>query len=240
MRTIGLLGGMSWESTAVYYRRINEEVRARLGGLHSAEVLMRSVNFDGIVALQRADEWEQAASVLSGLARDLERAGAACIVICTNTMHKLAEAVQGAVSVPLLHIADVTGAAVKQAGCHRPLLLATRYTMEQDFYIGRLREHFGLDPLVPDADDRTLVHQTIFDELCQGVVQDGSRQQFKEVIARGRARGADSVILGCTEIGLLIGERDIDLPVFDSTLIHADTAVSFSLANDDSPRLNAA
>jgi len=240
MRTIGLLGGMSWESTAVYYRRINEEVRARLGGLHSAEVLMRSVNFDGIVALQRADEWEQAASVLSGLARDLERAGAACIVICTNTMHKLAEAVQGAVSVPLLHIADVTGAAVKQAGCHRPLLLATRYTMEQDFYIGRLREHFGLDPLVPDADDRTLVHQTIFDELCQGVVQDGSRQRFKEVIARGRARGADSVILGCTEIGLLIGERDIDLPVFDSTLIHADTAVSFSLANDDSPRLNAA
>jgi aspartate racemase len=240
MRTIGLLGGMSWESTAVYYRRINEEVRARLGGLHSAEVLMRSVNFDDIVALQRADEWEQAASVLSGLARDLERAGAACIVICTNTMHKLAEAVQGAVSVPLLHIADVTGAAVKQSGCRRPLLLATRYTMEQDFYIGRLREHFGLDPLVPDADDRTIVHQTIFDELCQGIVQNGSRQRFKEVIARGRAQGADSVILGCTEIGLLIGEKDIDLPVFDSTLIHADTAVSFSLANDDSPRLNAA
>jgi len=240
MRTIGLLGGMSWESTAVYYRRINEEVRARLGGLHSAEVLMRSVNFDDIVTLQRANEWERAASLLSGLAHDLERAGAACIVICTNTMHKLAEAVQGSVSVPLLHIADVTGAAVAKAGCRRPLLLATRYTMEQDFYIGRLRDKFDLDPLVPDADDRTTVHQTIFDELCQGIVREDSRRRFQEIVARGHAQGADSVILGCTEIGLLIGGKDIDLPVFDSTLIHADTAVSFALGNDDVPQLNAA
>lgn len=240
MRTIGLLGGMSWESTAVYYRRINEQVRARLGGLHSAEVLMRSVNFDGIVALQRADQWDQAARVLCGLARDLERAGAACIVICTNTMHKLADAVQGAVSVPLLHIADVTAAAVKDAGLRRPLVLATRYTMEQEFYVGRLRERFGLDPLVPDAADRAVVHQTIFDELCQGVVRDSARRQFQDIIARGRAAGADCVILGCTEIGLLIGEADIDLPVFDSTLIHADTAVSFSLTNGDAPRLSAA
>lgn len=240
MRIIGLLGGMSWESTAVYYRRINEQVRDRLGGLHSAEVLMRSVNFDGIVGLQRADDWERAGQVLSGLARDLERAGAACIVICTNTMHKLADTVQGAVSVPLLHIADVTGDAVRKAGARRPLLLATRYTMEQDFYLSRLREKFDLAPLVPEAADRDVVHATIFDELCQGIVRDASRQRFKEIIARGRARGADSVILGCTEIGLLIGEKDIDLPVFDSTLIHADTAVDFSLAQSGTPRLNAA
>jgi len=240
MRTIGLLGGMSWESTAVYYRRINEQVRDRLGGLHSAEVLMRSVNFDGIVGLQQANEWDQAGQVLSRLARDLERAGAACILICTNTMHKLADTVQSAVSVPLLHIADVTADAVKQAGARRPILLATRYTMEQDFYLSRLREKYQLDPLVPDAEDRTVVHQTIFDELCQGIVRDSSRQHFKEIIARGRARGADSVILGCTEIGLLIGAKDIDLPMFDSTLIHADTAVDFSLAQNGTPRLNAA
>ncbi|MGN6463731.1 MAG: aspartate/glutamate racemase family protein [Pseudolabrys sp.] len=240
MRTIGLLGGMSWESTAVYYRRINEEVRARLGGLNSAEVLMRSVNFDDIVALQRADQWDRAAQILSNLAGDLERSGAACIVICTNTMHKLADAVQEAITVPVLHIADVTAAEVMRAGLRRPLVLATRYTMEQDFYVGRLRDKFNLDPLVPDTDGRSFVHQTIFDELCQGVVRDSSRQRFREIIASGRANGADSVILGCTEIGLLIGDKDTDLPVFDSTLIHADTAVRFSLANDDAPRLNAA
>lgn len=240
MRTIGLLGGMSWESTAVYYRRINEEVRARLGGLNSAEVLMRSVNFDDIVALQRAGQWDQAAHLMATLAGDLERSGAACIVICTNTMHKLAETVQEAVTVPVLHIADVTAAEVMRAGLRRPLVLATSYTMEQDFYVGRLRDKFNLDPLVPDDDGRTVVHQTIFDELCQGIVRDSSRQRFREIIARGRADGADSVILGCTEIGLLIGDKDTDLPVFDSTLIHADTAVRFSLANDDVSRLSAA
>lgn len=240
MRTIGLLGGMSWESTAVYYRRINEEVRNRLGGLNSAEVLMRSVNFDDIVALQRAGQWDEAARIMANLAGDLERSGAACIVICTNTMHKLAEAVQDAVSIPVLHIADVTAAEVMRAGLRRPLVLATRYTMEQDFYVGRLRDKFNLDPLVPDEDGRGVVHQTIFDELCQGIVRDSSRQHFRDIIARGRAQGADCVILGCTEIGLLIGDKDTDLPVFDSTLIHADTAVRFSLANDDAARLSAA
>lgn len=240
MRTIGLLGGMSWESTAVYYRRINEEVRNRLGGLNSAEVLMRSVNFDHIVALQRAGHWDQAAAMMAALARDLEASGAACIVICTNTMHKLADSVQEAVSVPVLHIADVTAAEVMRAGLRRPLVLATRYTMEQDFYVGRLRDKFNLDPLVPDEAGRTVVHQTIFDELCQGIVRDSSRQPFRDIIARGRTDGADCVILGCTEIGLLIGDKDTDLPVFDSTLIHADTAVRFSLANDDASRLSAA
>ncbi len=240
MRTIGLLGGMSWESTAVYYRRINEEVRNRLGGLNSAEVLMRSVNFDHIVALQRAGQWDQAAQMMASLAKDLETSGAACIVICTNTMHKLADSVQEAVSVPVLHIADVTAAEVMRAGLRRPLVLATRYTMEQDFYVGRLRDKFNLDPLVPDEAGRTVVHQTIFDELCQGIVRDNSRQHFRDIIARGRAEGADCVILGCTEIGLLISDKDTDLPVFDSTLIHADTAVRFSLANDDASRLSAA
>lgn len=240
MRIIGLLGGMSWESTAVYYRRINEQVRNRLGGLHSAELLMRSVNFDGIVDLQRTDQWGRAGEVLSGLALDLERAGAECIVICTNTMHKLADTVQTAISVPLLHIADVTGEAVKRGGARRPLLLATRYTMEQDFYLGRLRDNFGLDPLVPNAEDRTLVHDIIFNELCQGVVREPSRLLLEKVIARGRNQGADSVILGCTEIGLLINGDGIDLPVFDSTLIHADKAVEFALAQDSTPSLNAA
>jgi aspartate racemase len=240
MRTIGLLGGMSWESTAVYYRRINEQVRDRLGGLHSAEVLMRSVNFDDIVGLQRADEWDEAGKVLSTLACDLERAGAACIVICTNTMHKLAGTIQSAVSVPLLHIADTTAEAVKATQARRPLLLATRYTMEQDFYVSRLRETHGLNLIVPEAEDRTSVHNIIFDELCCGTVLDTSRQRYLDIIERGRVAGADSVILGCTEIGLLIEAKDIDLPTFDSTLIHADAAVKFSLEQDDTPQRNAA
>lgn len=240
MRTIGLLGGMSWESTAVYYRRINEQVRDRLGGLHSAELLMRSVNFDDIVGLQRNDQWERAGEVLSGLAFDLERVGAECIVICTNTMHKLADTVQAAISVPLLHIADVTAEAVKRVGARRPLLLATRYTMEQDFYSRRLRDNFGLDPLVPNTEDRALIHDVIFNELCQGIVREPSRLLFEKAIAHGRSQGADSVILGCTEIGLLIKGDGIDLPVFDSTLLHADKAVEFALAQDNTPSLNAA
>ncbi len=240
MRTIGLLGGMSWESTAVYYRRINERVRDRLGGLHSAEVLMRSVDFNKIVALQQADAWDKAGAVLAGFARDLETAGAACIVICTNTMHKLADTVQGAVGVPLLHITDVTGQAVKAAGVRRPLLLATRYTMEQDFYLAQLRDKHGIAAMVPDAEDRTAVHDIIFSELCQGVVRDASRQRYLEVIARAKAAGADGVILGCTEIGLLIGPDHFDLPTFDSTLLHADAAVAFALTQDEAPRRNAA
>jgi aspartate racemase len=239
MRTIGLLGGMSWESTAVYYRRINEQVRDRLGGLHSAEVLMRSVNFEGIVALQKADAWDEAAAALIGLARDLEKAGAACIVICTNTMHKLADTVQRSISIPLLHIADATAEAVKTANMRRPLLLATRYTMEQEFYLSRLREMHGLDVIVPDAEDRATVHDIIFNELCCGTVSEASRRRYIEIIRRGRDKGADSVILGCTEIGLLIGPEHLDLPMFDSTLIHADTAVQFSLMNH-APRQNAA
>ena len=233
MKTIGLIGGMSWESTAVYYRRLNEQVRDRLGGLHSAEILLRSVDFDTIVALQKSDSWDEACRRLAAIARELEKAGASCLLICTNTMHKLADNVQQAVTIPLLHIADVTAAEVKASGAKRPLLLATRYTMEQDFYVGRLRERFSLDPIVPDADDRVAVHDIIFDELCRGIIRDESRRLYLEVISRGRARGADSVILGCTEIGLLIGPDHVDLPVFDSTLLHADAAVAFAMPRAD-------
>jgi aspartate racemase len=229
MRTIGLLGGMSWESTAVYYRRINENVRDRLGGLHSAKVIMHSVDFESIVELQKADEWDQAGAVLAHLARNLETAGADCVLIDT---------VQRAISIPLLHITDVTGQAVASAGCRRPLLLATRYTMEQDFYLSQLRDKHGLSPLVPNAEDRTAVHDIIFNELCCGIVRETSRQRYLDVIATAEAAGADSVILGCTEIGLLIGPQHFGLPAFDSTLLHADAAVAFALERQ--PELSAA
>jgi aspartate racemase len=239
MRTIGLIGGMSWESTAVYYRRLNEQVRTELGGLHSADILMRSINFDAIVSLQKQGRWDEACQVLADIARDLEGGGAGCILICTNTMHKLADEVQQAVSIPLLHIADATGAAVKAAGLQRPLLLATRYTMEQDFYVTRLREGFGLDPVIPAEADRVFIHDIIFDELCQGVVREDSRRLYLDAIARGKERGADGVILGCTEICLLVGPEHIDLPVFDSTILHADAALAFSMSKEE-PRPRAA
>lgn len=233
MKIIGLIGGMSWESTAVYYRRLNEQVRDRRGGLHSADVLMRSVNFDEIVSLQTAGAWDEAAAKLAGIGQELETAGAKCVLICTNTMHKLADAVQGAIKIPLLNIIDITAEALKEAGAKRPLLLATRYTMEQDFYVERMRREHGLDPIVPEAADREDVHRIIFSELCCGIVRDDSRARYMEVIARGRAAGADSVILGCTEIGLLIKPEDLDLPAFDSTLLHADAAIEFALGQQD-------
>jgi aspartate racemase len=229
MRIIGLIGGMSWESTAVYYRRLNDQVRARLGGLHSADIILRSVDFADIVALQQAGAWEEAGAVLAAIGRDLQNAGAGCVLICTNTMHKLAERVQGTLDVPLLHIVDTTAAALKTAGMGRPLLLATRYTMEQDFYLGRLRSMHGIDAMVPAAEDRGTVHDIIFNELCCGVVSDSSRQAYLDIIGRARLEGADSVILGCTEIGLLLAPQDVDLPTFDSTLLHADAAVDFAL-----------
>jgi aspartate racemase len=233
MRTIGLIGGMSWESTAVYYRRINEQVRAQLGGLHSAEVVMRSVDFAGIVKLQQADKWDEACAVLARIGRELQNAGAGCLLICTNTMHKLADRVQRAIDIPLIHIVDVTAQALHAAGARRPLLLATRYTMEQDFYLGRLRDQHGLDAIVPAQADRTAVHDIIFDELCRGTVCESSRQRTVDIIARGQACGADSVILGCTEIGLLIGPQHSGLPMFDSTLLHADAAVAFALGRPE-------
>ena len=231
MRNIGLIGGMSWESTAVYYRHLNEIVRDRLGGLASADLVMRSVNFADIAALQTRGQWTEAAGVLSEAAQGLERAGADCVLICSNTMHKVADEIAASVSVPLIHIVDVTARALIAAGRHRPLLLATAYTMEQDFYLERMRRSAPLQPMVPDARDRARVHRVIFEELCQGRVEAASRADFVAIIDRAKAAGADSVILGCTEICLLIDQQSSSLPVFDSTRLHAEAAVDFALAS---------
>jgi aspartate racemase len=228
MKMIGLIGGMSWESSAVYYRRLNEQIRASLGGLHSAELILRSVDFAEIVILQKAGDWQRASAILCRIANDLEAAGADCILICTNTMHKLADEVQDAIRIPLLNIIDITATAVTSARMSRPLLLATNYTMQEEFYTGRLRTRHALVPLVPDADDRARVHTIIFDELCRGRICEQSRQEFIDIVAKGCDAGADSVILGCTEIGLLIGPEHLTVPTFDSTLLHADAAAAFS------------
>lgn len=221
MRPLGLIGGMSWESTAVYYRLLNERARERLGGLHSAEILLWSVDFAGIERMQAEGDWRCAGEELAAIAQRLETAGAGCVAICTNTMHKVADQVAGAVSVPLVHIADATATAVGRAGCARPLLLATRYTMEQDFYRGRLAA-LGIDPVVPPEPARSEVHRVIYEELCQGVIRPASRDRYREIIEDAARGGADGVILGCTEIGLLIGTGDTALPVFDTTALHAD------------------
>lgn len=230
MKTIGLLGGMSWESTAIYYRLLNEGVRSRLGGLHSAKLALVSVDFAEIAELQHAGDWQGAARLLAGAARQLEAAGAHCLVLCTNTMHKLADEIGAATSMPLLHIADATGVAIRRAGVSRPALLATRFTMEQDFYRQRLAERFGIEAVVPDEAGRAKVHDIIYDELCVGIVKPASKSVYMEEIARLRAeQGADGVIMGCTEITMLIGQPDFDIPVFDTTLIHAEAAIAFAL-----------
>lgn len=226
-RIIGLIGGMSWESTATYYREINEMVRDRHGGLVSADILLRSVNFDEIVTLQKAGDWAGAESRLAEAGRGLAGAGAGCLLICTNTMHLVAEGVAKSAGVPLIHIVDVVGRELAAVGIRKPLLLATRYTMEQSFWKDRLKRKFDLDVMVPEEQDRTIVHDVIFDELCRGVVKESSRLSYIEIIENAKMKGADSVILGCTEIGLLIGAGDTDLPVFDSTTLHARAAVDF-------------
>ena len=230
--TIGLIGGMSWESTAVYYRLLNEAAREAGGGLASADILLHSVDFAEVVALQKAGRWDRCAELLADSARRLEAGGARCVLICTNTMHIVAPAVSAAVSIPVIDIIDQTGAALKAAGRSRPLLLATRYTMEHGFYADRMEALHGLRPLVPEAEDRALVHGIIFDELCQGKVLEASRRAMLGVIARGRAAGADSVILGCTEICLLLDPARLELPGFESTAIHVAAAHRFALQQD--------
>ena len=232
MKTIGLIGGMSWESTAVYYRLLNEIARERLGGLHSAQLLMWSFDFAEIEKLQAAGDWDGATERMTGAARALERGGADCVVICTNTMHKMADAVSGSVSIPLIHIADGTGAAVRQAGCRRPVLLATRYTMEQDFYRKRLEDMHQVKVAVPDEAGRELVHRVIYEELCRGTVLPGSKAAYVDLVNRmQRTVGADGVILGCTEITLLVSQDDFAIPVFDTTLLHARAAFEFALGS---------
>jgi aspartate racemase len=228
MRRIGLIGGMSWESTAVYYRLLNQLVREELGGLHSAECVLYSVDFAEIQAMQASGSWDVAAERLSNAARVLEGAGVDMVLICTNTMHKVADVVEASVSVPLLHLADTTAEAVRAAGVRTVALLGTAFTMEQDFYRDRLASH-GLEVLVPEAEDRALVHRVIFDELCLGVVKDASRDAFRAAIARLAERGAQGVILGCTEIELLIGQHDSPVPVFPTTRLHAEAAVRLAL-----------
>jgi len=229
MRRLGLLGGMSWESTATYYRLINEGVRRRRGGLASADILMRSLNFQNVIELQRADRWEEASRYLSEAAKGLEAAGAESILICTNTMHLVAAEVSASCRVPLIHIIDETAQALNAAGCRRPLLLATRYTMEQGFYTAHMDRH-GIEVLTPGRNDRERCHAIIFDELCQGIVSEQSRAVLHQMTRRGREAGADSVILGCTELGLILDPDALPLPGFDSTHIHARAAVDFALS----------
>jgi len=226
---VGLIGGMSWESSAQYYRLINEGVRDRLGGVASARTLMWSFDFARIEALQHAGDWDALAGELAQAARALERGGADLLVLCTNTMHRCAPAIEAAVAVPLLHIADPTAQAIQAAGLTRVGLLGTAFTMEQDFYRGRLEQRFGLEVLVPEAEDRAAVHGIIYRELVAGQVVDASREVYRAVIERLVARGAQAVILGCTEIMLLIGQADSPVPIFDTTTLHAEAAVERAL-----------
>ena len=228
MKVIGLLGGMSWESSIVYERIINEETRRRLGGTHSADLLIRSYNFADIEELQSAGEWDRAGQLLANGARGLEAAGAQMLLLCTNTMHQVADMITAAVSIPFLHIADVTAAAITGAGLNRVGLLGTRYAMEHEFYRGRLQAQH-LSVLIPDEPDRTLVHQVIYDELVQGIIRDQSRQRYLEVIGRLGQQGAQGIIARCTEIELLVGAGDVSLPYFPTTRLHALAAVDMAL-----------
>lgn len=229
MKLIGMLGGMSWESTAEYYRLANELVRDRLGGLSSARVLLHSVDFAQIERLQARGDWEDAGRLLADAAAGLERGGAELLVLCTNTMHKVADAIEAATTIPLLHIGDVTARAVRSSGIDRVGLLATAYTMEHDFLRDRLASH-GLTVLVPEPADRAEVHRIIYDELCLGIVTDASREVYRGVIQRLVAEGAQGVILGCTEIELLVSQGDSPVPVFPTTRLHVEAAVEAALA----------
>ncbi|HHQ4938065.1 TPA: aspartate/glutamate racemase family protein [Aeromonas veronii] len=232
MKCIGLLGGMSWESTVSYYQALNLGVRAQLGGLHSARVLLNSVDFAGIERLQHAGDWPATARLLAAEARKLQDGGADFLLIGTNTMHKVAPEIEAAIDIPLLHIADATAAKLQVDGITRVGLLGTRFTMEQDFYKGRLQERFGLAVLVPDEAGRERVHRIIYDELCLGEIRASSRAEYLAIIEELAAAGAEAVILGCTEIALLVGDARAAVPLYDTTAIHAEAAVALALASD--------
>jgi aspartate racemase len=230
MKTLGLIGGMSWESTVPYYRMINEQVKQQLGGLHSAQLVLYSVDFARIEQLQMQGAWQEAGQILGDAAAALRRAGAEVIVLCTNTMHKVAGDIERIGGLPLLHIADATAQAVQQQGIRRVALLGTRFTMEQDFYKGRLAQQFGMEVIVPDEADRDTVHRIIYDELCLGIIRDESRDAYRRIMHRLESQGAGGIILGCTEIALLVGPQDAQVPVFDTTALHAVAAARFALA----------
>lgn len=230
MKTVGLLGGMSWESTVPYYRIINQVVGEALGGLHSAKIVVYSVDFQDVERLQHAGRWTEAGEILVAGARSVQRAGADFLVLCTNTMHKVAPQIEAAVDLPLLHIADATAARVKATRARRVGLLGTRFTMEEDFYRGRLERGHGLEVLVPRPSERETVHRVIYEELCRGTVRDESRGQYQRIVRDLVDQGAAGVILGCTEIGLLLGPDDAQVPLFDTARIHAEEAARYSLA----------
>jgi aspartate racemase len=230
MKTIGLIGGMSWESSIEYYRIINETVRVKLGGLHSARNVMYSVDFADIETLQHQNRWEEATQRMIEAAQHVQNGGADFVIICTNTMHKMAEDVQKNIDIPLLHIADATAFAIKNKGLTRIGLLGTRFTMEEQFYRGRLESKHGLKVLLPDEDDREIIHRIIYDELCLGEVNPSSKEVYIAIINKLIQIGAQGIILGCTEISLLVGESDSPVPIFDTTLIHAVYAVEYALS----------
>ena len=228
VKPIGLIGGMSWESTVAYYRLMNEYVKKKRGGLHSAEIILYSVDFDEIEKYQRDNEWERASDTLIRAAQRVEKAGAALLILCTNTMHKLADQIAASVRIPFLHIADLTAQQIQRNGLHSVGLLGTKYTMEDDFYTSRL-EKFGIDVILPNQDDRNLIHRVIYEELCLGKIERESKEQYKRVIRHLVAEGAKGIILGCTEITLLVKQEDAAVPLFDTTAIHAMEAVKFAL-----------
>lgn len=229
MKMIGLIGGMSWQSTSTYYSSLNRISKERLGGLHSAKLLLWSFDFAEIEAMQAAGDWQAATNAMIEAAQSLERGGADCIIICTNTMHMMASEVQAMVGIPLLHIADATATAIKAANCSQPLLLATNYTMEKEFYKGRLLDKHGIKAMIPNAEDRTIVHDTIYNELCMGEIKESSKAQYIAIVEKAIDAGCDSVIFGCTEVGLLISADDFNIPAFDTTLLHAEAALDFAL-----------
>ena len=229
MKTIGLIGGMSWESSLEYYSIINQQVKEKLGGLHSAKSLMYSLDFDLIEKLQQQEKWDELTSIMIKAAQGLEKGGADFVLICTNTMHKMAEDVQDNINIPLLHIADTTAERIKEKDLKKIGLLGTNFTMEEDFYKGRLTNKHGLEIIVPKKEDRQIIHQIIYQELCLGQIKPSSKDQYIEIINKLVDSGAEAVILGCTEIPLLVQQEDVNIPLFDTTSIHAETAVEFAL-----------
>ena len=229
MRTIGLIGGMSWESSQEYYRIINETVKEKLGGFHSAKIIMYSVDFEEIEKLQHQGQWKQLTEIMIDAAQRVERAGADFVVLCTNTMHKMADEVQQNIKIPLLHIADATAEKIKEKGLRKIGLLGTKFTMEEDFYKGKLKEKHGLDVIIPSEEERQIVHDVIYKELCLGEIKRSSKEQFKKIIQNLVSNGAEGIILGCTEIPLLIKQEDVEVPLFDTTMLHAKAAVEFSI-----------
>lgn len=230
MKTIGMIGGLSWESTANYYRDINQGVKARLGGLHSAKIVLNSVDFAEIEVLQHQGRWEEAGDILSEAALSVEKGGADFVVLCTNTMHKVSNQIEAAITLPFLHIADATAAVLRAQSVSKVGLLGTRFTMEDTFYRGRLETEYGIAVEIPEPSGRDIIHRVIYEELCQGIVSDGSRQAFLRVIDELATRGVDGVILGCTEIAMLVSSKDTDVPLYDTARIHTEAAVEMALS----------